>query len=91
MNKDEKKPKKKLNLKGFGLTALGWEIALPIFGGVILGYNMDRWLQTNYVFTLGLLGLGIFIGYYNIYKRIEVELLKKKLANRQNHKDENTR
>jgi predicted F0F1-ATPase subunit len=88
MNKDEKKQKKKISLKGIGLTALGWEIALPIFGGVILGYNLDRWLETNYMFTLGLLGLGIFIGYYNIYKRIEVEMLRKKLSDKQNQKDD---
>ena len=85
---DEKKDKKKIRLKGIGLTSLGWEIALPIFGGVILGYNLDRLLKTTYVFTLSLLGLGIFIGYYNIYKRIEVELLRKKLSQKQNHKDD---
>lgn len=84
---DDKKEKKKTRLKGIGLTALGWEIALPIFGGVILGYNLDRLLQTRYIFTLALLGLGIFIGYYNIYKRIEYEMLRKKVMNKQDQKD----
>lgn len=89
---DEKKGKKKSRLlKGIGLTALGWEIALPIFGGVILGHYIDRFLQTTYMFTLSLLSLGIFIGYYNIYKRIEVEMLRKKLSNKKENqeKDQN--
>ena len=64
----EEKNKKKFSVQGIGLTALGWEIALPIFGGVILGHYLDRLLNTTYQFTLSLLGLGIFIGYYNIYK-----------------------
>lgn len=84
----EEKNKKKFSVKGIGLTALGWEIALPIFGGVILGHYLDRLLNTTYQFTLSLLGLGIFIGYYNIYKRIEVELLRKKLMNEQKNKDD---
>ena len=84
----EEKKNKKFSVKGIGLTALGWEIALPIFGGVILGHYLDRLLNTTYMFTLSLLGLGIFIGYYNIFKRIEVELLRKKLSNEQKEKDD---
>lgn len=87
---NENKEKKKFSLKGIGLTSLGWEIALPIFGGVILGHYLDRLLNTTYMFTLSLLGLGIFIGYYNIYKRIEVEMLKKKLSDQQKKKDDQT-
>jgi predicted F0F1-ATPase subunit len=85
---DENKNQKKARLKGIGLTTLGWEIALPIFGGVILGFYLDRWLNTTYMFTLSLLGLGIMIGYYNIYKRIEVEMMRNKLSNDQKNKDE---
>ena len=89
--KDERKDKKKSMMKGIGLTALGWEIALPIFGGVIIGYNLDRLLSTDYIFTLSLLVLGVFIGYFNIYKRIEIEMLRKKLSNKQDQKDENSK
>ena len=59
-------------------TSLGWELALQ-FGptiltpvqfklhlGVLLGHFVDRWLGTGYVFTLGLLALGIISGYYNL-------------------------
>ncbi|MFU8826186.1 MAG: AtpZ/AtpI family protein [Brevefilum sp.] len=84
---DENKNQKKAKFKGIGLTTLGWEIALPIFGGVILGFYLDRWLKTTYMFTLSLLGLGIMIGYYNIYKRIEIEMLRKKLSDDQKNKE----
>ena len=47
-------------------TALGWELALPIFSGVLLGYYLDRWLGTGHIFTLGLLMLGIGIGFYSV-------------------------
>ncbi len=50
---------------------LGWELALPIFGGVLAGHFLDRWLQTGYVFTLGLLMMGITAGFYNIWRFIQ--------------------
>lgn len=83
----DKQDNKKNTLKGIGLTSLGWEIAIPIFGGVILGYHLDRLLNTTYIFTLSLLFLGIAIGYYNIYKRIEFEMLRKNLMNDKNQKE----
>jgi len=50
--------------------SLGWDLAVPIFGGVLLGYLLDRWLATGYMFTLGLLMLGIGVGYYNVARFI---------------------
>ncbi len=50
--------------------SLGWDLALPIFGGALLGHFLDRWLQTGYIFTLGLLVLGIGIGFYNVAQTI---------------------
>jgi ATP synthase protein I len=55
-------------------TTLGWDLALPIFGGVLIGYALDRWLGSGHIFTLGLLMAGVFIGYYNVWrflKRLE--------------------
>ena len=49
---------------------LGWNLAIPIFGGVLLGYFLDHWFGTGYIFTIGLLVLGIFIGFYNLAKVI---------------------
>jgi predicted F0F1-ATPase subunit len=49
-------------------TSLGWDIAIPIFGGVLLGYFLDRWLKTGYVFTIGLLFLGTIVSFYNLLR-----------------------
>jgi ATP synthase protein I len=50
--------------------ALGWELAVPIFLGVLGGHLMDRWLGTRYIFTMGFLMLGIAAGYYNVARTI---------------------
>lgn len=52
-------------------TSLGWELALPIFGGVLIGYLLDRLLGTRYVMTLGFLMLGIAAGFYNVIQSIQ--------------------
>jgi predicted F0F1-ATPase subunit len=51
-------------------TTLGWELALPIFGGVLIGYFLDRFLGTGHIFTLGLLFLGVVAGYYSLWRFI---------------------
>ncbi len=52
-------------------TTLGWELALPIFAGVLGGYFLDRWLGTDYIFTIGLLFMGITLGYYSLMRFIQ--------------------
>lgn len=52
----------------FRATSLGWDLALPIFLGVLLGHYLDRWLETGYVFTVGLLFLGAASGFYNVWR-----------------------
>jgi len=54
------------------VTSLGWDLALPIFGGVLLGHWLDRRLDTGYVFTLGLMMLGVFTGFYNVIRSIQI-------------------
>lgn len=66
---------------------LGWDLALPIFGGVLAGYWLDRWLGTGHVFTLGLLVLGVAIGYYNVARFIR-RLEQHKQADPQNGQEE---
>jgi F0F1-type ATP synthase assembly protein I len=51
-------------------TSLGWDLALPIFAGVLSGYLLDHALGTTYIFTLGLLVLGIATGFYNVIRSI---------------------
>ncbi len=48
-------------------TTLGWELAAPIFAGVLLGHFLDGKLETGYAFTIGLLLAGVFAGFYNIW------------------------
>lgn len=80
--------KSKSKTSGLGLISLGWELAIPIFGGVLVGYQLDRFLGLNFTFTLILLLVGIITGYYNLYKHIELEMLRMKAAKRQTQKQE---
>lgn len=69
--------------------SLGWDLALPIFGGTLLGHFLDRWLQTRYVFTLGLLVLGIGSGFYNVARTIRHVIERdKQLAEQEEREDE---
>ncbi len=56
--------------EGLGVLSIGWDLALPIVGGVLLGHFLDKWLGTGYTFTLGLLVLGVIIGYFNLSRLI---------------------
>jgi len=49
------------------LTSLGWLIAMPIAGGVVAGWLMDRWLGTEHSWTLALLGAGIVVSALELY------------------------
>ena len=51
--------------------SLGWDLAIPIFGGVLLGHYLDKWLSTTYEFTIGLLVMGVAISYYNLGRFIQ--------------------
>lgn len=53
---------------------IGWDLALPIFGGVLLGHYLDRQLGKGYVFTMGLLVLGLGVGMYNVTRTLQREL-----------------
>ena len=49
-------------------TSLGWDLALPIFGGVLLGHFLDSRWGTAPALTIGLLVLGIVVGFLNIWR-----------------------
>ena len=66
--------------KNISLTTLGWELALPIFGGTLLGFHLDKMLELNYLLTFVLLIAGILVGYYNLVKLIQLEILRTKAA-----------
>ena len=75
---------KRAMIKDINLMSLGWELALPIFAGALIGYFIDRQFNTQYFFSIGLLLSGIGIGYYNIYKYIEIESLRLKASRKTN-------
>ena len=69
---------------GLAAASLGWDLALPIFGGVLLGHLLDRQLGTRYAFTLGLLVLGIGTGFYNVARSIQrVEARERRRASQE--------
>ncbi|MCD4739072.1 MAG: AtpZ/AtpI family protein [Anaerolineae bacterium] len=49
-------------------TSLGWDLALPIFGGVLGGHFLDLRWGTKPALTVGLLLLGILAGFLNIWR-----------------------
>lgn len=49
---------------------IGWTLALPIVGGALAGYFLDKWFGTKYIFTIGLMVFGIMSGFYNLFKVI---------------------
>lgn len=57
--------------EGFGVLTIGWDLAIPIVGGVLLGHFLDAGLGTSYTFTLGLLILGVITAYYNLSRVIQ--------------------
>lgn len=58
------------------LTAfnIGWDLAFPIFGGVLLGHYLDRRSGGGHTFTIGLLVLGLVVGVYNVVCTLQREL-----------------
>ena len=88
MSTNKESDKKSSLLKAISLTTLGWEMAIPIFVGVFVGSRFDRWFNTNYTFTIILLILGIMIAYYNLYRHIELEMLRTKSAKRKKQEEE---
>ncbi len=72
-------------------TTLGWDLALPIFGGVLLGAFLDRRLGTGYIFTLGLLFAGAGLGFFNLWRfeqELEAEERERKAARAKESSDE---
>jgi F0F1-type ATP synthase assembly protein I len=91
------KPKRNINFtalwrESLRAISLGWDLAIPIFGGVLIGYLLDNWLGTTYIFTIGLLFFGIALSYYNLWRFIEKvkridEQIKKEAASREDEEN----
>lgn len=47
---------------------IGLAIAIPIFGGALIGNYLDRRFNTGHTFFIILLLFGVIDGFYNMFK-----------------------
>lgn len=69
-------------------TSIGWDLGLPICGGAVLGHYLDRRLGTGYTMTMGLLVLGIIVGFYNAGRKIQHEIERDRYRAEQEREEE---
>lgn len=86
LNSNRQTSKRRL-IQDISLTTLGLELALPIFGGVLFGYYLDKVMPTKYLYTMVFLLIGLVVGYYNIYKLIQLEMYRLRLHNDRSGED----
>ena len=55
-------------------TTIGWEIAIPIVGGPLLGFFLDRQFGTSPRWTLILLGVGVLSAVAAVVRYVRYEL-----------------
>ena len=55
-------------------TTIGWEIAIPIVGGPLLGFFLDRQFGTTPRWTLVLLGVGVLAAIAAVIRYVRYEL-----------------
>lgn len=67
MKEDTKKFLKELFAGGYQASAIGMSLVIAIFIGAFLGYVLDNYFGTNYVFKIVGLILGIIAGFRNVY------------------------
>lgn len=59
-------------------TSLGWDVALPIAVGGLLGNWLERRLGVGYPLTPGLVALGLMVGVYNAGRTLSREIQRDK-------------
>ncbi len=67
LKEDTKKFLKELFAGGYQASAIGMSLVIAIFIGAFLGYVLDNYFGTNYVFKIVGLILGIIAGFRNVY------------------------
>lgn len=73
--------RKMFSARDLRATTIGWEIAIPIVGGPLLGFFLDREFGTSPRWTLILLGVGVLSAIAAIirYVRYELYLMNKEV------------
>jgi len=73
-------------------TTLGWNLVVPIVGGVLLGRYLDDTFDKEFTWTLSLLLMGVAVAFNNLYamyiEHSDAEPLQKRIQNRRQEKDE---
>ncbi len=74
-DKDQNSRKYQTQFSGRDLRAssIGWEIALPIVGGPVLGYFVDRQFETGVTFTIVFLVIGLIFSAISLVRFIQYE------------------
>jgi F0F1-type ATP synthase assembly protein I len=67
-------------------TQLGWNLVVPIVGGVLLGRYLDDLLDKEFTWTLSLLLMGVAVAFNNLYamyvEHSDAEPLRKRIKKR---------
>lgn len=67
MRQDTKNFLKELFAGGYQASAIGLSLVLAIFIGAFLGYLLDNYFETGYLFKIIGLIFGIIAGFRNVY------------------------
>jgi len=72
-------------------TTLGWNLMVPIVGGVLLGRYLDDMFGKEFTWTLSLLLMGVAVAFNNLYamyiEHSDAEPLRKRIQKRQNDEE----
>jgi ATP synthase protein I len=69
LSRDEPEPGVRPSIGGTGVQ-VGIELVAGVFGGALIGYGLDRWLETWPIFFLVMFFLGAAAGMLNAYRHI---------------------
>jgi len=72
-------------------SMLGWNLMVPIVGGVLLGRYLDDKLGKEFTWTLSLLFMGVAVAFNNLYtmyiEHTDTEPLRKRIEKRHREED----
>jgi predicted F0F1-ATPase subunit len=72
-------------------TTLGWNLVVPIVGGVLLGRYLDDTFNKEFTWTLSLLLMGVAVAFNNLYamyvEHSDAEPLRKRVRRRRQEED----
>jgi predicted F0F1-ATPase subunit len=72
-------------------TTLGWNLVVPIVGGVLLGRYLDDTFDKEFTWTLSLLLMGVAVAFNNLYamyiEHSDAEPPRKRIQRRRNHEE----